>query len=39
MTKLPTTTSSKSIYKNQFVEIKVDTLSLDGNSSEYSITL
>lgn len=36
MNKLPTITASKSIYKNEFLEIKVDTLSLDEHSWEYA---
>ncbi len=36
MTRVPKTISSKSIYKNKFVEIKVDEVSLDGNNWEHA---
>jgi 8-oxo-dGTP pyrophosphatase MutT (NUDIX family) len=36
MKKVPQTVSSRSIYKNKFVEIKVDEVTLDGNNWEHA---
>lgn len=36
MTKIPQVTSSKSLYKNKFLEIKVDTLALNNKEWEYA---
>lgn len=34
--KIPKTLNSNSIYKNPYLEIKVDTIEMDGNSWEYA---
>lgn len=36
MNKIPQTVSSRSIYRNKFVEIKVDAVTLDGNNWEHA---
>ncbi len=36
MSKIPNVISTRSVYKNEFLEIKVDTLSLDDNQWEYA---
>ncbi len=39
MKKIPKTIASKSVYKNQYLQVKVDTLKLNGNEWEYAYFL